>query len=98
MKWTSILAVYLLIWWLMIFAVMPFGIRTHREMGKKLVPGQVHSAPGNFRPVRIVLWTTALSTLLMVIYYLNFTNGWVTAHSLIWLFPLPNFGGSSSAG
>jgi len=91
-RWTSILAVYLLIWWLVIFAVMPFGIRTHSELGQKLVPGQAQSAPGNFRPWRIVGYTTAISTVLMVLFYLNRVNGWVTAHSLVWLFPLPAVG------
>ena len=91
MKWTSILAIYLLIWWLVIFAVMPFGIRTHRELGEKLVAGQVHSAPGNFRPLRIALWTTALSTVFMALFYLNYVHGWLTPRSIIWLFPLPNF-------
>jgi predicted secreted protein len=88
-KWTSILAVYLLIWWLVIFAVLPFGIRTHHELGEDLIPGQAHSAPGNFRPWRIVAYTTAVSTVFMVLFYLNFTHGWITARSLIWLFPLP---------
>jgi predicted secreted protein len=96
MKWTSVLAIYLLIWWLVVFAVMPFGIRTHREMGEDLVPGQVHSAPGNFRPVRIALWTTAISTALMALFYLNFVHGWITPHSFGWLFPLPRFMSGSS--
>lgn len=96
MRWTSVLAVFLLIWWLVIFAVMPFGIRTHREMGEKLIPGQAHSAPGNFHPFRIVFWTTALSTVLMVLYYLNYTNGWITSHTLVWLFPIPNIMSSTA--
>jgi predicted secreted protein len=70
---------------------MPFGIRTHREMGEELIPGQSHSAPANFRPGRIALLTTAISTVLMALFYLNYSNGWVTAHSLLWLFPLPAF-------
>ena len=95
MKWTSVMAIYLLIWWLTIFAVMPFGIRTHREMGEDLVPGQVQSAPSNFRPVRIALRTTLFSAIIMVLFYLNFVNGWITPRSFIWLFPLPSFMGAS---
>ena len=95
MKLTSILAIYLLIWWLVIFAVMPFGIRTHRELGEKLIPGQVHSAPGNFRPGRIAFYTPLVSTVLMGLFYLNYVNGWVTARSLLWLFPLPTFTSSA---
>ena len=91
MRWTSVMAVYLLIWWLVVFAVLPFGIRTHREMGEELIPGQSHSAPANFRPRRTVLLTTAISTVLMALFYFNHANGWITAQSLIWLFPLPAF-------
>ena len=86
----------MLIWWLVIFAVIPFRLRTHRELGHDMIPGQSHSAPANFRPWRIVGWTTLWSTALMVLYYLNFTHGWITAHSLIWLFPLPDFMSSSA--
>jgi len=96
MRWTSVIAIYLLIWWLVVFAVLPFGIRTHRELGETLVPGQVHSAPGNFRPRRIVLWTTVLSSIIMVLFYLNFVHGWITPHSFIWLFPLPMIMGASA--
>jgi predicted secreted protein len=91
MRWTSVLAVYLLIWWLVVFAVIPFGLRTHRELGEDLIPGQSHSAPANFRPRRIIAWTTAISTVIMLLYYLNFTYGWITPRSIIWLFPLPSF-------
>lgn len=85
------MAIYLLVWWLVVFAVMPFGVRTHREMGEGLVPGQSHSAPGNFRPRRIVLWTTAISSAIMALIYLNYANGWITAQSMLWLFPSPTF-------
>jgi hypothetical protein len=49
-RWTSIVAIYSLFWVFAAFLVMPFGIRTHDELGMGKVDGQAHSAPGNFRP------------------------------------------------
>ena len=49
MRWTSILALYFLVWVISAFAVLPFGIKTHEEAGHEKIPGQADSAPANFR-------------------------------------------------
>ena len=82
MKWTSILAIYLLFWVMSAFLVMPFHVCTSEEEGKDLVPGQAESAPHEFRPRRIVLWTTGVSILLFGLYYLNYVNQWITPELL----------------
>jgi predicted secreted protein len=87
MKWTSILAIYLLFWVMTAFFVLPIGIRTAEEAGAELVPGQSHSAPAEFHPLRIVLRTTVAATLFFGLYYLNYVNGWITADRVIGLFP-----------
>ena len=53
MEWTSILAVYFLIWVMSAFMLLPFGVKTADEVGVEKVPGQAESAPINFRPKRI---------------------------------------------
>jgi predicted secreted protein len=82
MRWTSILAIYMLFWILAAFFVMPFGVRTPDEAGVDKVPGQVESAPANFNPRRIVTRATVLSLVLFVLYYLNFINRWITIEDL----------------
>jgi predicted secreted protein len=82
MKWTSILAIFLLFWVLSAFLVMPFHVRTADETGGELVPGQAESAPHDFKPLRIVLWTTLVATLLFGLYYGNYVNGWITPEML----------------
>jgi len=79
MAWTSVLAIYLLFWVLSAFLVMPFGIRTHDEMGEAKIPGQAESAPANFRPWLIVIRATALAAILFALFYANYVNGWLTA-------------------
>jgi predicted secreted protein len=78
MRWTSILAIYLLFWALSVFLVLPFGVRTHEEAGMERVPGQADSAPHHFSLAKLALRTTIVSGVLFGLYYLNYVNGWVT--------------------
>ena len=79
MQWTSIVAIYLLVWVMCAFILLPFGVRTHDELGIAQVRGQAESAPGNFRPLRVLGYTTLVSAVLFGAFYLNYVNGWVGA-------------------
>ncbi|BEV00903.1 DUF1467 family protein [Novosphingobium olei] len=82
MKWTSIVAIYSLFWVFSAFLVMPFGVRTADELGVEKIPGQVHSAPANWRPGRVALRATILSAVLFGLYYVNYVNQWITIDDL----------------
>lgn len=82
MSWTSVLAIYFLIWVLSAFIMLPFGIKTHEEAGIEKIPGQADSAPANFRPWRVVGRATILATVLCGLYVANYINGWVSADHL----------------
>lgn len=89
MRWTSMIAIYTLLWVLSAFLVLPFGVRTHADAradgeASELVPGQVESAPLNFRPGRIAKRATVLAALLFGLFYLNYLNGWLTPDNLDW--------------
>lgn len=84
MKWTSVLAIYVLFWAFSVFLVLPFGVRTSEEAGVERVPGQADSAPHHFPAGRIALNVTIVATVLFALFYLNFVNGWVTADMLDW--------------
>jgi predicted secreted protein len=75
MKWTSMLAIYVLFWTISAFMVLPFGVKTHDELGIAKVPGQADSAPGNFKPLSVLLYTTLLSALLFGLFYFDFLFG-----------------------
>ncbi|MGH6780765.1 MAG: DUF1467 family protein [Sphingomonadaceae bacterium] len=81
MKWTSALAIYVLFWVMSAFLVLPFGVKTHDEAGVPRIPGQADSAPANFRPGRVAIYTTILSALLFGLFYLNYVNRWVGAEA-----------------
>lgn len=82
MKWTSVLAIYALLWVMSAFLMLPFGIKTHEEAGIEKVPGQADSAPANFRPGRVVLRATVLAAVLCALYVANYVQGWIGPEDL----------------
>ncbi|MFV0645458.1 MAG: DUF1467 family protein [Sphingomonadaceae bacterium] len=82
MEWTSVLAIYALFWVMCAFLLLPFGVKTHEELGVEKTPGQADSAPGNFRPWRIVLLATVLAGGATALYVANYIHGWITVSDL----------------
>ena len=82
MQLTSIVAIYFLVWVMTAFVMLPFGVRTHDELGLEKVPGQADSAPANFRPGRLVLRATVIAAVLTALYIANYEFGWITAQDL----------------
>lgn len=63
MSLTFAIAIYVVLWWTVLFAVLPIGVRTQGEDGS-VVPGTPESAPTAPRLIRVVLLTTLISGLL----------------------------------
>jgi predicted secreted protein len=61
MSVTFAIAIYVVLWWTVLFAVLPIGVRTQGEDGS-VVPGTPESAPSAPRLLRVVLLTTLIST------------------------------------
>ncbi len=60
MSVTFAIAVYVIIWWTVLFAVLPMGVRTQGE-DNAVVPGTPESAPTAPRLLRVVVLTTLIS-------------------------------------
>lgn len=82
MKWTSISAIYFLFFVASGFLLLPFGVKTHEEIGAERIPGQADSAPHQFDLKRHLLRAALLAVALTAIYYVNYVNGWITANDL----------------
>jgi len=65
----SIFAIYFIIWWLTLFAVLPLGLKTQAEE-KDVIPGSVESAPARFRAGRVFLLTTVLAAFIHLAWYI----------------------------
>ena len=66
MSVTFAIAIYVVLWWTVLFAVLPIGVRTQGEDGA-VVPGTPASAPTRPRLLRVVLLTTLVSGVLFAV-------------------------------
>jgi len=76
MKWTSVLAIYLLFWVMSAFLVLPFHGRRTDQTADDLV-GTDLGAPSVFPLGMILKQTTLVATISFAAYYLVYTQGWV---------------------
>lgn len=70
------IAVYFVVWWTTLFAVLPIGVRTQQETGE-VVPGTPESAPAHFRVLRVLAINTAVATVVFAIIWVAIKQGWV---------------------
>ena len=82
MKWTSVLAIYFLIFCFSAFLLLPFGVKTHEEVGAERVPGQADSAPHRFDLPRHLGRAAVVAALLTALYVANYQLGWITIDDL----------------
>lgn len=54
------IAIFFVVWWIVLFAVLPFGVRTQGEAGET-VPGTPASAPARFPLAKMFLINTAVA-------------------------------------
>jgi predicted secreted protein len=63
MSYVSAAAVFLIIWWVVLFAVLPFGLKTQDDDGEAVL-GTVSSAPRGPHMLRAIIWTTIVSLII----------------------------------
>ena len=66
MSITFATAVYFVIWWTVLFAVLPFAGRSQQEAGS-VVPGTPASAPAKPKVLRIVVATTLIAAIILAL-------------------------------
>ncbi len=71
------IAVYIFIWWITLFAVLPFGVRTQHEEGE-VVPGTPESAPAKPRLLRVFLINTIVASIVFAVVYVVISYGLIT--------------------
>ena len=78
-------AIYFVIWWIVLFAMLPIGVRTSEEAGEKTTPGNAESAPHvpNLLPKMVA--TTVVSSIVFAGLYA------IIVHHVITLDEIPFF-------
>ncbi|MFA5949844.1 MAG: DUF1467 family protein [Hyphomicrobium sp.] len=70
------IALYLMIWWTTLFAVLPFGVRTQGEAGD-VVEGTPESAPIAPRLLKTALINTVVASLAFAVVWAALDNDWL---------------------
>lgn len=64
----SAIAIYFVIWWTTLFAVLPFGVRSQAEEGE-ISPGTDPGAPAKPNIPKVVLINTTVAGVVFGIFY-----------------------------
>jgi predicted secreted protein len=78
---TTALAIYFVVWWVVLFAVLPWGVRSQGEEGE-VAYGTDPGAPAVPRLWSKLGWTTVISALVFAVGWYLAANGILTFERL----------------
>ena len=86
MSVTTAIAIYFLIWWITLFAVLPWGVRPQAQ--GEFVQGSDPGAPAIPALGKKLIWTTIVASLIFAGSYFVYARKLVTIENLATLFGL----------
>jgi predicted secreted protein len=81
MSLATAFAIYFIIWWVVLFAVLPWGVRSQHEDGT-IIPGSDPGAPAIPRLRRKLVWTTIVAAIVFALWYVVYTYRLITLDDL----------------
>lgn len=84
MSVTAGLVMFVVIWFMTMFVILPIRARSQAEDGD-VVPGTPEGAPANFRLGRTVLIVTLWAVLVWAICAGLLLSGWISVEDLDWM-------------
>ena len=69
MGWFTGIMVFIILWWLIFFTMLPTGVKTAHEAGEEAGEGHATSAPVKPEMRRKLLMTTGLTIVLFLLYW-----------------------------
>jgi predicted secreted protein len=81
-------AIYFVMWWIVLFLTLPFGVRSQHEDGES-IPGTDPGAPIATGMGRKLVWTTVISAILFAVALLAQNAGLLNIERLSKLMGIP---------
>jgi predicted secreted protein len=86
---SSAIAIYFVLWWVVLFAVLPFGVRSQSEQVGQTVSGSDPGAPVLPRMAWKLLWTTLISAAIFAVAVWAYLSGYLGIERLNRLMGIP---------
>ncbi|MCK8465324.1 DUF1467 family protein [Aliiroseovarius sp. S1339] len=83
MSITAAIVLYVVIWFVTMFVVLPIGLRTQGDEGE-IVPGTHAGAPANFKLGRTMIIVTIVGTIVWAAVTGIILSGWITVEDIDW--------------
>lgn len=87
-KISALVAIYFVMWWIVLFAILPFGVRSQHEDGPP-IEGTDPGAPVLARMARKLLWTTVTTTVIFAAGYGLYAAGYLSIDRIADLMGVP---------
>lgn len=84
MSITGGIVLFVVVWFLLMFIVLPIRSRSQAENGN-VVPGTHAGAPADFRLGKTMLIVTLLAIALWAVLATTILSGWITIEDLDWM-------------
>ena len=80
---TGSIIIYVMIWWIVFFSVLPIGIQPKKEVFKERLGGNDPGAPKNPKIGKKFLITTIITSLLFIVIYYLVNNGFLNLRNFL---------------
>ena len=81
-------AIYFVLWWVVLFVTLPFGVRSQHEDGEG-APGTDPGAPVLPGMARKLIWTTVISAIIFAVAMLAYRGGYLNVERLTKVMGIP---------
>tara|TARA_B100000965_G_scaffold78363_2_gene62305 strand:- start:3333 stop:3587 length:255 start_codon:yes stop_codon:yes gene_type:complete len=80
---TGSIIIYVMIWWIVFFSVLPIGIQSNKEIFKERIDGIDPGAPKNPKIAKKFLITTIITSILFIVIYYLSNNGFLNLRNFL---------------
>ena len=80
---TGSIIIYVIIWWIVFFSVLPFGIQSNKEAFRDSLEGSDPGAPKNPKIAKKFLITTIITSILFVVIYYMTNIGFLNLRNFL---------------
>ncbi len=80
---TGSIIIYVMIWWIVFFSILPFGIQSNKDAFKESVEGIDPGAPKNPKIAKKFLIATIITSILFIVIYYLVNNDFLNLRNFL---------------